>query len=341
MRKILITGGAGYIGSHTAVALVNAGFEPVIIDDFSNSEKSVLEGLRKILGKEVVCYEGDCNNKTLMNRIFSEHAISGVIHFAAHKAVGESTELPLKYYRNNIGSLLILLETMKEHQVKNLVFSSSCTVYGQPDQLPVKESTPRKDAESPYGNTKRIGEDILVDYVKSGEQIRTIALRYFNPIGAHESALIGELPIGVPANLVPFVTQTGIGIREKITVFGDDYDTPDGTCIRDYIHVMDLADAHVKALEYLEDKPENFYDLFNVGTGNGNTVMEVIKAFEKVSGKALNYQIGPRRPGDVEQVWADTTKINKELGWHAQYHLEEALRDSWKWQLSLANDLRS
>jgi len=336
MKKILITGGAGYIGSHTAVALVNAGFEPIIIDDFSNSEKEVLQGLQQIVEKEIQCYEGDCNDSALMEKIFDAHEIEGIIHFAAHKAVGESTRLPLKYYRNNIGSLLVLLDTMKKFGIKNIVFSSSCTVYGQPDQLPVKESTPRKDAESPYGNTKRIGEDILVDYVKSGEKIRAIALRYFNPIGAHKSALIGELPIGVPANLVPFVTQTGVGIREKITVFGDDYDTPDGTCVRDYIHVMDLADAHVKSLQYLDDKPENFYDLFNVGTGNGNTVMEVVKAFEKVSEKPLNYEIGARRSGDVEKVWADTSKINQVLNWFPQYNLEEALRDSWNWQLNLA-----
>jgi UDP-glucose 4-epimerase len=336
MKKILITGGAGYIGSHTALALVQAGYEPIIIDDFSNSEKSVLKNLHKILGHEIICYEGDCNDRSLMNKIFSNNLISGVIHFAAHKAVGESTQLPLKYYRNNIGSLLVLLETMRDFSITNMVFSSSCTVYGQPDELPVKESTPRKVAESPYGNTKKIGEDILVDYVKSGAPVKLVALRYFNPIGAHESALIGELPIGVPANLVPFVTQTGAGIREKITVFGDDYDTPDGTCIRDYIHVMDLADAHVKAIQYLEDKPVNFYDLFNVGTGKGNTVMEVIKAFEKVSGKPLNFQIGPRRQGDIEKVWANTDKITQELKWAPKYSLEESLRDSWNWQLSLA-----
>lgn len=336
MKKILITGGAGYIGSHTAIALVQAGFEPVIIDDFSNSDRSVLKGLKQILGQDIKCYEGDCNDRSLMNKIFSENLISGVIHFAAHKAVGESTQLPLKYYRNNIGSLLVLLETMKDFSVINMVFSSSCTVYGQPDELPVKESTPRKVAESPYGNTKKIGEDILVDYVKSGAPVKLVALRYFNPIGAHESALIGELPIGVPANLIPFVTQTGVGRRGKITVFGDDYNTPDGTCIRDYIHVMDLADAHVKAIQYLEDKPENFFDLFNVGTGNGNTVMEVIKAFEKVSGKCLNYQIGPRRPGDIEKVWANTDKISQDLNWTPKYSLEDSLRDSWKWQLSLA-----
>ena len=338
MKKILITGGAGYIGSHTAVSLTEAGFEPIIIDDFSNSEKTVLDGLRQILGKEVKYYEGDCNNGVLMDRIFTENEISGVIHFAAHKAVGDSTHLPLKYYQNNIGSLLVLLETMKKFGVSDVVFSSSCTVYGQPDELPVKEATPRKDAESPYGNTKRIGEDILVDYVRSGAPVRVIALRYFNPIGAHESALIGELPIGVPANLVPFVTQTGAGIREKITVFGNDYNTPDGTCIRDYIHVMDLADAHVKSIQYLMDKPENFHDLFNVGTGKGNSVMEVIKAFEKVSGKPLNYQIGPRRQGDIEQVWADTEKINNDLKWFPKQGLEDGLKDSWNWQVRLGKE---
>ncbi|MFC4872636.1 UDP-glucose 4-epimerase GalE [Negadavirga shengliensis] len=335
MKKILITGGAGYIGSHTAVALVNAGYEPVIIDDFSNSEKSVLERLKSITKREITWYEGDCNDAVRMRQIFSENQLTGVIHFAASKAVGESTQVPLKYYRNNIVSLLVLLETMAEFGVKDIVFSSSCTVYGQPDQLPVKETTPRKAAESPYGNTKKIGEDILTDYVKSNASVRAISLRYFNPIGAHKTALIGELPLGVPANLVPFVTQTGAGIREKLTVFGNDYDTPDGTCIRDYIHVMDLADAHVKSIAYLQDKGDHFYDLFNVGTGQGNTVMEVIKAFEKVSGKKLNYEIGPRRPGDIEKVWADTGKIEKLLNWKAKYNLEDALKDSWKWQLSL------
>ncbi|EON75649.1 UDP-glucose 4-epimerase [Lunatimonas lonarensis] len=336
MEKILITGGAGYIGSHTAVTLVEAGYLPIIVDDFSNSDKSVLNGLKTILNQEVPYYEGDCNDRALMKRLFTEHSLKGVIHFAANKAVGESTAVPLKYYRNNVGSLVVLLETMAEFGVTDLVFSSSCTVYGQPDELPVKETTPRKDAESPYGNTKKICEDILVDVTKSAAGTRIISLRYFNPIGAHPSALIGELPLGVPANLIPFVTQTGVGIREKLTVFGNDYDTPDGTCVRDYIHVLDLADAHLKALEYLTDKPGSFYDLFNVGTGNGNTVLEVIQAFEKVSGKALNYQIGPRRPGDVEKVWADTSKISEKLGWTPKHSLEDALRDSWNWQLALA-----
>ena len=336
MKKILITGGAGYIGSHTAVALIESGFEPVIIDNFSNSDQSVLEGLKRITGKDIQLYNGDCNDFSMMERIFTENTIHGVIHFAAYKAVGESTQAPLKYYQNNIGSLLILLEAMRKHGVKDLVFSSSCTVYGQPDALPVSELTPRQDAESPYGNTKKICEDILRDYSKSKPGTRMIALRYFNPVGAHPSAEIGELPLGVPANLVPFITQTAAGIRQKLTVFGDDYDTPDGTCIRDYIHVLDLADAHVKALAYLMDKPDDFYDIFNVGTGKGNTVLEVIKTFEKVSGQVLNYEIGPRRPGDIEKVWASTEKINDLLGWYPKHSLEDSLRDSWNWQKRLS-----
>jgi UDP-glucose 4-epimerase len=335
-QKILITGGAGYIGSHTAVALFEAGFEPIIIDNFSNSEKSAVEGIESIIGEKVKCYEGDCNDISLMEDIFGKEQFSGVIHFAAYKAVGESTEDPLKYYQNNVGSLLVLLNTMRKFDVKDLVFSSSCTVYGQPDENPVKESTPRKDAESPYGNTKKICEDILLDYVKSKAPIKAIALRYFNPVGAHPSAAIGELPLGVPNNLVPFVTQTGAGIREQLTVYGDDYNTPDGTCIRDYIHVVDLAEAHVKSIQHLQDKPDNFHDLFNLGTGNGNTVLEVVKAFEKVSGSPLNYKIGPRRSGDIEKVWANTDKADQVLGWKARLSLEDALRDSWNWQLQLS-----
>ncbi|WP_194973167.1 UDP-glucose 4-epimerase GalE [Aquiflexum lacus] len=336
MKKILITGGAGYIGSHTAVALVNAGYEPVIIDNFSNSEKSALAGLNKICGREITSYEVDCLDRSGVERVFVENDFSGVIHFAAFKAVGESTRNPLKYYTNNVDSLLILLETMSKFGVRDIVFSSSCTVYGQPEVLPVKESTPRQLAESPYGNTKKICEDILVDYIKSGADSRIVSLRYFNPVGAHPSSEIGELPIGVPANLIPFVTQTAAGIREKITVFGNDYNTPDGTCVRDYIHVMDLADAHVKALAYLSDQKDNFYDIFNVGTGRGNTVLEVIQTFEKVSGQKLNYEIGDRRPGDIEKVWANTDKINNILGWDAKYSLEDSLRDSWNWQKRLS-----
>jgi UDP-glucose 4-epimerase len=335
MKKILITGGAGYIGSHTAVELVNAGYEPIIIDNFSNSEKSTLAGLEEILAKKIKCYEEDCNDKSAVEQIFKENQLEGVIHFAAYKAVGESTQVPLNYYKNNIDSLLVILECMAKYGVKDLVFSSSCTVYGQPDVLPVTESTPRKEAESPYGNTKKICEDILHDYVKSKAGVRIISLRYFNPVGAHPSSALGELPLGTPNNLVPFITQTAAGIREKLTVFGDDYDTADGSCVRDYIHVMDLADAHVKSLEYLSRQKDDFYDIFNVGTGNGNTVLEVVHTFEKVSGKSLNYIIGPRRPGDVVKVWADTSKINTVLGWKAQYSLEDSLRDSWNWQLKL------
>ncbi|GAB3221117.1 UDP-glucose 4-epimerase GalE [Algoriphagus aestuariicola] len=336
MKKILITGGAGYIGSHSAVEMLKAGMEPVILDDLSNSDIKVLDRLEEITGKRLAFYKGDCNDKSMLDSIAKEHKLEGVIHFAAFKAVGESTAQPLKYYRNNVGSLVVLLEFMKEQGIKDLVFSSSCTVYGQPEVLPVTESTPRQEAESPYGNTKKICEDILVDFVKSKPGLRVVALRYFNPVGAHTSAKIGELPLGVPANLVPFITQTAAGIREKLTVFGNDYDTPDGSCVRDYIHVVDLADAHVKTLSFLQSQEDNFYDVFNVGTGNGNTVLEVIHAFEKVSGLKLNYVIGPRRPGDVVKTWADTTKINKVLGWKPNYSLEDSMRDSWNWQKGLA-----
>ncbi|NVJ85435.1 MAG: UDP-glucose 4-epimerase GalE [Algoriphagus sp.] len=337
MKNILITGGAGYIGSHTAVELIKAGFNPIIIDDLSNSQQTVLERLREITGKEIPFYFGDCGDRSLLNKISEDFELSGVIHFAAFKAVGESTQEPLKYYKNNVGSLLVLLEFMEDLGIPDLVFSSSCTVYGQPDTLPVTEDTPRKEAESPYGNTKKVCEDILVDLIKSKSGLRIISLRYFNPIGAHLSGKIGELPSGVPNNLVPFVTQTAAGIREKLTVFGDDYDTPDGSCVRDFIHVVDLADAHVKALEFLENKPTSFYEVFNVGTGNGNTVLEVIQTFEEVNGLKLNYEIGSRRPGDVVKIWADTSKINKVLGWYPQYSLADSLRDSWNWEKNLKN----
>lgn len=335
MKKILITGGAGYIGSHTAVELWNAGLEPIILDDFSNSHETVLDRLAEITGKRFAFYKGDCNQREILDQIAQDHQLAGVIHFAAFKAVGESTQQPLAYYKNNLGSLLVLLEFMQDKGIQNIVFSSSCTVYGQPDVLPVTEATPRKDAESPYGNTKKIGEDILLDYVKSKPGIRVVALRYFNPVGAHLSAKIGELPMGTPQNLVPFITQTAAGIREKLTVFGNDYDTPDGSCVRDYIHVVDLADAHVKALGFLFEKPLDFYEVLNVGTGRGNTVLEVIHAFEKVNGIKLAYEIGQRRAGDVVKTWADTTKINQVLGWYPKYSLEDCMRDSWRWQLTL------
>ena len=337
-NKILVTGGAGYIGSHTVVALHEAGYLPVIVDNFSNSAKSVMQGLEKITGKKFPLYEIDCNDKKAMQEVFEkEENIQGVIHFAAYKAVGESVAEPLKYYQNNIVSLLVLLELMEQYKVHNLVFSSSCTVYGQPDALPVTEETPTKPANSPYGRTKQMCEDILSDLAESKSSVRSVALRYFNPVGAHESALIGELPNGVPNNLVPFVTQTAAGIRKQITVFGDDYNTPDGTCVRDYIHVVDLADAHIKAFEYLSRiKDPAFYDTINIGTGKGNTVLEVIKTFEKVSGEKLNYQIGGRRAGDVEQVYANVDKANKELNWQTKYDLERSMADSWRWQQALS-----
>lgn len=335
--NILVTGGAGFIGSHTVVALVEAGFNPIILDDFSNSEESVLDGLEQILGFKPKTYAENCHNSATLRRIFQDEKIEGVIHFAAFKAVGESMQKPLEYYDNNLGSLIVLLQTMIECGVSNVIFSSSCTVYGEPDVLPVTEETPVKPASSVYGNTKQMGEEILHDSVAAGNTLKTIALRYFNPIGAHPSAAIGELPRGVPGNLVPFITQTAAGLRDSLTIFGDDYPTPDGTCIRDYIHVLDLAEAHVAALQFLIDKQDtHFYDIFNIGTGQGISVMELVKSFEKVSGQALRYNIGPRRAGDVTAVYADVQKSAKQLGWKAQRSMQEALEDAWRWQLKIA-----
>ena len=331
--NVLVTGGAGFIGSHTVVALHEAGFNPVIIDDFSNSQRSVLDGLEQIIGKRITCYEENCCDTKALAAIFDTEKIGGVIHFAAHKAVGESMEQPLKYYRNNLDSILSLLETMVPAGVKHLIFSSSCTVYGNPEQLPVTESTPVQAAMSVYGNTKRIGEEIFRDLVSTGHPMKIISLRYFNPIGAHPSALIGELPSGVPNNLVPFVTQTAAGIRKELTVYGTDYDTSDGSCIRDYIHVMDLADAHVAAMRRLLDLPMPIhYDVFNLGTGQGNSVLEIIKTFEKVSGKSLPIVLGKRRPGDIPSIYADVTKSTEKLNWKATRSLEESLTDAWRWQ---------
>ena len=336
--KILVTGGAGFIGSHTVVSLVEAGFEPVIVDDFSNSQRSALGGLRAILGRDVPFYQADCTDGAAMEAIFQREQLAGVIHFAAHKAVGESVAKPLMYYRNNLDSLMLLLELMPKYAVRNFVFSSSCTVYGQPKKLPVTEQTPRLPAQSPYGNTKAISEDIIRDVVQANVPIRSLALRYFNPIGAHPSAEIGELPLGVPANLVPFITQTATGIRPSLTVYGGDYNTPDGTCVRDYIHVMDLAEAHVQALKVLGDvTADASYDVVNIGTGRGDTVLNIIKTFEQETGIALNYTIGPRRPGDIEQVYADVTKSKNVLGWSAKRSLAESLRDAWRWQQKLSN----
>ena len=334
--NILVTGGAGFIGSHTVVSLIEAGFHPVIVDDFSNSEPSVLAGLKKILGYEVSCHVLDCNNYAAIRQILRDEKIGGVIHFAAFKAVGESMQFPLAYYQNNLGSLLSLLDAMLAEGVANLIFSSSCTIYGEPDASPVTEQTPVKPATSVYGNTKQVGEEILRD-VTAVKPLKAISLRYFNPIGAHPSAQIGELPRGVPSNLVPFVTQTAAGLRESLTIFGDDYPTLDGTCVRDYIHVMDLAEAHVAALRYSIHNPNsNFYDTFNLGSGNGNTVLELVKTFEKVSGKPLPYSIGPRRDGDVVAVWADVQKSFNLLGWKTKRSLQEALEDAWRWQQQLS-----
>ncbi len=334
--KILVTGGAGFIGSHTVVELHNAGFEPVIIDNFNNSKITALDGLRAIIGHDVRCYQADCNDVAALEGIFKTENIEGVIHFAAHKAVGESVAQPLSYYYNNLNSTVLLLELMEKYGIENFVFSSSCTVYGEPDALPVTEATPRKAATSPYGNTKQICEDIIRDHVRATPSLKAIALRYFNPIGAHQSAQIGELPLGVPSNLVPFITQTAAGWREKLTIFGNDYNTPDGTNVRDYIHVVDLAKAHVQALRLLQKQTTGqYYDVFNVGTGRGNTVLEVVKAFEKVSGQPLNYEIGARRSGDVEQIFASADKVNNIMEWTAQKTLEESLADAWRWQLTL------
>jgi UDP-glucose 4-epimerase len=334
--KILVTGGAGFIGSHTVVELDKAGFEPVIVDNLYNSNLNVLEGIKKITGKEFPFYEIDCNDADKVRALFEKEKFDGVIHFAAYKAVGESVEKPLNYYENNLISLLVLLRVMKEFNVDKFVFSSSCTVYGQPERLPVTESTPRLPANSPYGNTKAIAEDIIRDHVHSGPGIKAISLRYFNPIGAHESSLIGELPNGVPSNLVPFITQTAAGLRKSLTVFGSDYNTPDGTCIRDFIHVVDLAKAHVKALDLLESQTDtNYYDVFNVGTGEGYTVLQLINTFEEVNGVKLNYTIGPRREGDVEQIYAQSDKVNNVMKWHAEKSMADALRDAWNWQLKL------
>lgn len=339
MGNILVTGGAGYIGSHVVVKLHEAGFNPIILDNFSNSSHTVLEGLKKITGKDFILYEADCLDEGIFQRIFNDQQISGVIHFAAKKAVGESVQKPLYYYENNVVTLVNLLQAMTQQGVENLVFSSSCTVYGQPDRLPVDENAPKKEANSPYGNTKQVCEEIIEDTIKSGANLKAVSLRYFNPIGAHSSSEIGELPIGTPNNLVPFITQTAIGKRDQLTVFGGDYDTPDGTCIRDYIHVIDLANAHVKALSFLKNVKEDdgIYETVNIGTGRGNTVLEVINSFEKVSGTKLNYKIGPRRSGDVEKVYAGASKAREILGWEAEMSLEQSMLDAWNWEQKINN----
>ncbi len=341
MIKILVTGGTGFIGSHTVVELQAKGFEVVVVDNLSNSNIGVLDNIQKISGKRPLFEQFDLIDQARTADFFSRHNdLAGIIHFAAYKAVGESVEKPLMYYRNNLQSLLNILDGMTANGIPNLVFSSSCTVYGQPDELPVREDSPVKEAFSPYGNTKQISEEIIRDTVNAFPDVKAIALRYFNPIGAHPSALIGELPLGVPNNLMPFITQTAIGKREILRVFGSDYNTPDGTAIRDYIHVVDLAQAHVVALDrMLSQSMKRNPEMFNLGTGNGLSVLEVIQSFEKVTGQKLNYVIVERRPGDVEKVWADTTFANNELGWKAARTVDEMTLSAWNWELKLAGKL--
>lgn len=333
-ETILITGGTGYIGSHTVVELAAAGYGAVVVDDLSNSEASVADRLAEITGRPVPFERVDCTDREKLEEVFRRHAFGAVIHFAASKAVGESVEKPLLYYRNNLVSLLNVLDLMQAYGVRDLVFSSSCTVYGQPDRLPVTEETPRRPPTSPYGNTKQVAEDIIADTVRaSGGKLRAVNLRYFNPIGAHPSALIGELPRGVPGNLVPYITQTAAGIRECLSIFGSDYPTPDGTAVRDYIDVTDLARAHVSALERLgtgRGKSGNEY--FNVGTGRGVSVLELVRTFEEVNGLKLNYRLAERRAGDIERIWADPSLARRELGWTARVPLAETLKNAWQWE---------
>ena len=332
-EMVLVSGGAGYIGSHTAVELINAGYDVVVADNLSNSDMSGVEGVCKITGVDVPFVNVDCCDKEAFRKVFEQYNFNSVIHFAAFKAVGESVTDPMKYYRNNLDSFMNVLELMREFGRPNIVFSSSATVYGEADELPVTELTPRKPATSAYGNTKQMCEDILRDTVTAYDGLKGISLRYFNPIGAHPSALIGELPRGVPQNLVPFITQTAAGIRECLSVFGDDYDTPDGSCLRDYIDVVDLAKAHVVAItRMVEDKNKQKYEIFNVGTGNGVSVLELVESFQRVNELKLNYKIAPRRPGDVVAIWADTTLANEELGWKAERSLDDTLRSAWAWE---------
>lgn len=332
--KILVTGGLGFIGSHTVVELQQKGFEVVIIDNLSNAGIEVLEGITAITGIAPSFVKLDLRDKAGVSAFFNTHSdIAGVIHFAASKAVGESVENPLLYYENNINTLVYVLQELSRSAKANFIFSSSCTVYGQADTLPITENAPVKPAESPYGNTKQIGEEIIRDTCAVNENLNAIALRYFNPIGSHPTAHIGELPIGVPQNLVPFITQTAIGLREQLAVFGNDYPTEDGTCIRDYIHVVDLAKAHVVALErLLGNTNTSNYEVFNLGTGTGSSVLEVIESFERVSGEKLNYRIAERRPGDVIAAYADTARANNELGWKAESTLDDAMASAWKWE---------
>jgi len=332
LKKILITGGAGYIGAHTVVELIESGYQVVIIDNFSKSDRTLLEGIEKVTGKAVSFCEGDCRDRAFVSKVFqTEGSFSSVLHFAAYKSVGESEGNPLIYYQNNLTSLTTLVEVMLENEVRDLIFSSSCTVYGQPDYIPVDELAPFKRAASAYGSTKQMCERILEDV--AGVGMRVVSLRYFNPIGAHPSAMIGEVPIGRPDNLVPYITQTAARIREKLTVFGDDYNTVDGSCVRDFIHVVDLGAAHVKAMEYLASRSEkNLYEAFNLGTGIGVSVLQLIERFKAVTGVNVPYEVGPRRPGDVEKVYADPMKANKILGWNAKFTIDQSLLHAWEWE---------
>ena len=340
-KTILVTGGTGFIGSHTTVELQQAGYDVVIVDNLSNSKAEVLDGIEKITGIRPAFEQVDCCDMPALEGVFAKYpGIQGIIHFAASKAVGESVEKPLLYYRNNLNSLINLLELMPKYQVKGIIFSSSCTVYGQPspENLPVTEEAPIQKALSPYGNTKQINEEIIQDYIHSGANIKSVILRYFNPIGSHPSALIGELPIGVPMNLIPFVTQTAIGVRKQLKIFGNDYDTPDGTCIRDYIYVVDLAKAHVAAMTRVLEKETEPVEIFNIGTGRGLSTLEVVEGFEKATGVKLNWTYAPRREGDIEKVWGNVDKANKVLGWRADTPIADVLASAWKWQKKLRED---
>lgn len=336
-KRVLVAGGAGFIGSHTAVELIGAGYDVVVVDDLSNSSIQAIRGIEQIVGRSVDFVQGDCCDRAVMAKLFERYDFNTVIHFAAFKAVGESVGEPLKYYYNNLTSLMVLMELMRERGVENLVFSSSCTVYGQPLVLPVTEQTPRQDATSPYGNTKQISEDMIRDTAFAHGEFNAIALRYFNPIGAHDSALIGELPNGVPCNLIPYLTQTAIGMRECLSVYGDDYNTPDGSAIRDYIDVVDLAKAHVVAVDRMvERKGKDRYEIFNIGTGRGLSVLELIEAFHRATGVEVNHRVVGRRAGDIEQIWADTSYANTELGWQAERSIDQTLLTAWRWQQKLS-----
>ena len=339
MSKVLVTGGTGFIGSHTVVELHNAGHEAIIVDDLSNSDISMLERLREIIGVEPKFYQKDLRDQESIKEIFKENDIEAVIHFAASKAVGESVEKPLLYYRNNLLSTINLLELMIDHKVKSFIFSSSCTVYGEPDQLPVTEDSPVKPANSPYGNTKQIGEEVIRETVEVNEGLQAISLRYFNPVGAHESAKIGEFPSGTPNNLMPYLLKVVAGELEELSVFGDDYDTPDGSCIRDYIHVVDVARAHVVALDrLLQSNQKDRYEVFNLGTGTGYSVLDLIKTFERSTGLRVRYKVVDRRPGDVVKIYADTSYANQELGWKTEFTLEDMLTSAWAWQQELSKE---